>query len=201
MSDTTVLHVGGLHWATSERAVETALLRRPGVESVEANAVNQSATVTYDPHRTSVAELAGWVQECGYHCAGRSVPNHVCDPMEEPPAHEVDAGHARHPAAHAPHAPVTEATDVSAAHAGHAPTHTGHAPAHTGHAPTHTGHAPAHTGHVPASEAGPAAPSAHDVMGHGGHGAMSMDDMVRDMRNRFLVALVLTAGIVLWSPM
>ena len=30
---------------------------------------------------------------------------------------------------------------------------------------------------------------------------MSMDDMVRDMRNRFLVALVLTAGITLWSPM
>ena len=194
MSDTTVLHVGGLHWATSERAVETALLRRPGVESVEANAVNQSATVTYDPHRTSVAELAGWVQECGYHCAGRSVPNHVCDPMEEPAAHEVDAGHARHPAAHAPHAPDTE---VTSAHAGHAPTHAGHAA-------THAGHAPAHAGHVPASEAAPAAPaapSAHDVMGHGGHGAMSMDDMVRDMRNRFLVALVLTAGIVLWSPM
>jgi Cu2+-exporting ATPase len=30
---------------------------------------------------------------------------------------------------------------------------------------------------------------------------MSMDDMVRDMRNRFVVALALAAGIVLWSPM
>lgn len=28
-----------------------------------------------------------------------------------------------------------------------------------------------------------------------------MDDMVRDMRNRFFVALVLAAGIPLWSPM
>ena len=39
-------------------------------------------------------------------------------------------------------------------------------------------------------------------MGHGGHGGMSMDDMVRAMRNRFLVALVLTAGITsgpLWA--
>ena len=39
------------------------------------------------------------------------------------------------------------------------------------------------------------------MMGHGGHGGMSMDDMVRDMRNRFVVAAVLTVGIALWSPM
>ena len=83
MSQTTVLHVGGLHWATSERAVETALLRRPGVEAVEANAVNQTASVTFDPSATSLGELAAWVRDCGYHCAGRSVPNHVCSPTEE----------------------------------------------------------------------------------------------------------------------
>ena len=35
--------------------------------------------------------------------------------------------------------------------------------------------------------------------GHGGHAGMSMDAMVRDMRNRFLVALVFTVPIVLWS--
>jgi hypothetical protein len=29
---------------------------------------------------------------------------------------------------------------------------------------------------------------------------MSMDDMVRDMRNRFLVAAVLSVPILLWSP-
>ena len=39
-------------------------------------------------------------------------------------------------------------------------------------------------------------------MGHGGgHAGMSMDAMVRDMRNRFLVALVLSIPIMLWSPM
>jgi Cu2+-exporting ATPase len=41
-------------------------------------------------------------------------------------------------------------------------------------------------------------------MGHGGHGhhggGMSMDAMVRDMRNRFLVAAVLSVPILLWSP-
>jgi len=36
---------------------------------------------------------------------------------------------------------------------------------------------------------------------HGGqHGGISMDDMVRDMRNRFLVAAVLSVPVLLWSP-
>lgn len=37
-------------------------------------------------------------------------------------------------------------------------------------------------------------------MGHGGHGEMSMAEMVRDMRNRFLVAVLFSIPIVLWSP-
>src|SRR5260370_35805285 len=38
-----------------------------------------------------------------------------------------------------------------------------------------------------------------EAMGHGGHAAMSMAAMVRDMRNRFLVALALSIPITLWS--
>ncbi len=41
--------------------------------------------------------------------------------------------------------------------------------------------------------------SPHEVMGHGGHAEMSMDDMVHDMRNRFLVAAVFSVPILLWS--
>jgi len=38
-------------------------------------------------------------------------------------------------------------------------------------------------------------------MGHGGgHGAMTMDSMIRDMRNRFLVAAILSVPITLLSP-
>jgi Cu2+-exporting ATPase len=36
-------------------------------------------------------------------------------------------------------------------------------------------------------------------MGHGGHAGMSMDAMVQDMRNPFLVAAVLSVPILLWS--
>ena len=145
-SRTTVLAVSGLHRVTSEAVVEKGLLRRPGVLAVQASAVAQTATVTYDPRVTSVVELSEWVRDCGYHCAGRSVPRHVCDPMGEPSAvHDQHDQHDQH--------------------------------------------------------GGPAGRSPQEVMGHGGgHAAMSMDDMVRDMRNRFLVAAVLALPILLWSP-
>ena len=68
-----VLHVGGLHYA-SEKAVERALGARPGVLAVDANPVAQTATVEFDPASTTIENLQQWVEECGYHCAGRSVP-------------------------------------------------------------------------------------------------------------------------------
>jgi P-type Cu2+ transporter len=137
--ETTVLHVGGLHYASEKAVVERVLGGRPGVLAVEANPVAQTATVTFDPALTSVEDLRASVQECGYHCAGQSVPGHVCDPMAEPAA-----------AAEHDHAAVDRAED------------------------------------------------AHG-RGHGGHAGMSMDAMARDMRNRFLVALVFTVPIVAWS--
>jgi Cu2+-exporting ATPase len=87
-----VLHVGGLHYASEKAVVERVLGARPGVLAVEANPVAQTAAVEFDPEETSVEELRTWVEECGYHCAGRSVPGHVCDPLAqaEPlaPAHD-----------------------------------------------------------------------------------------------------------------
>jgi P-type Cu2+ transporter len=140
--ETAVLHVGGLNYAGEKARVERALGSRPGVVAVDANPVGQTATVTYDPSQTSVADLQAWVEECGYHCAGQSVPGHVCDPMAE---------HGDAPGAMAHDHGATERAD----------------------------HAHGH--------------------GHGGHAGMSMEAMERDMRNRFLVALVFTIPIVLWS--
>ena len=83
---TVVLHVGGLQWATSARGIERVLAARPGVVTVEANAVSQTASVTFDPSLTGVGDLEAWVRECGYHCAGMSLPSHVCAPDAAPPA-------------------------------------------------------------------------------------------------------------------
>jgi Cu2+-exporting ATPase len=137
-----VLHVGGLHYASEKAVVERKLGAQPGLLVVEANPVAQTATVEFDPEQTSVGELQRWVEECGYHCAGRSVPGHVCDPLaqDEPlaPAHDDAA--------------VERADDA-------------------------------------------------DGHGHGGHAGMSMAAMVRDMRNRFLVALAFAVPIAVWSPL
>jgi P-type Cu2+ transporter len=162
---TAVLEVAGVHWASEKATVERVLGRRPGVVSVEANPVGQTATVTYDPARTSVADLAAWIRDCGYHCAGQSVPQHVCDPAAEPQPRDPggrDDDHRSH--------------------------------VETGGVPYEQG---AHgTGH--GDRAGM---TSQEAMGHGGrHAGMSMDDMGRDMRNRFLVAALLSIPILLWSP-
>jgi Cu2+-exporting ATPase len=138
---TAVLHVGDLHYASEKAVVERVLANRPGVARVDANPVAQTATVEYEPATTSVEALQQWVEECGYHCAGRSVPGHVCDPLAE------------------------EGRD--------APTHDHAAAERAEHAHGH---------------------------GHGGHAGMSMAEMVRDMRNRFLVAALFAIPIALWSP-
>jgi len=78
---TVVIDVRGLRFGTEKNVVEAALGRRPGVTAVEANPVAQTANVTFDPAVASLADIRGWVQECGYHCAGMSVPQHVCEPM------------------------------------------------------------------------------------------------------------------------
>ena len=136
--ETTVLHVGGVQYASEKAVVETVLAQRPGVVAVEANPVAQTANVTFDPEVTSVAELRHWIHDCGYHCAGQSVPGHLCDPLVSP-------DHGPHD-----HAAVGRSDEAH--------------------------------GH-----------------GHGGHAGMSMASMARDMRNRFLVALVFTIPIVAWS--
>ena len=83
MPRSAVLHVGGLEYGSEKVVVEHVLGRRPGVRSVEANPVAQTATVVYDAEQTSAEELSRWIEDCGFHCAGQSVPGHVCDPLAE----------------------------------------------------------------------------------------------------------------------
>jgi Cu2+-exporting ATPase len=123
-----------MQFASEKTKVESFLGRQPGVLEVESNPVAQTATVTFDPVVATAEALREQVIECGYHCAGESVPDHLCY-VEAPKA---EPGEDRSP---------------------------------------------------------------HAVMGHGSHGEMSMEAMVTDMRNRFLVALIFTIPIVLYSPL
>ena len=129
-SATAVIDVRGVQWASEKNRVEAVLRRRPGVVEVDANPVAQNATVEFDTAVTDVEQLRRWVEECGLHCDGQSVPGHVCDPLVSPGEE----------------------------------------------------------------------PDAERAAGHEHHGGMSMDAMVADMRNRFLVAALFSIPILLWSP-
>ncbi|MDX6256850.1 MAG: P-type Cu2+ transporter [Frankiales bacterium] len=103
-----VLELDGVQWASQAQVVSAVLGRRPGVVAVEPNPVAQTATVTFDPARTTVEELSGWVRDCGYHCRGESVPDHVCPvpaidtidttaaDQDRMPAAAEDMGHGAH---------------------------------------------------------------------------------------------------------
>jgi Cu2+-exporting ATPase len=168
---TAILDVRPMLRGSEKAVVEAVLGRRPGVERVDANPVSQTATVVFDLTQTSLADLRRWVEECGLHCAGQSVPEHICDPLMEPDPLD---GH-RHAATAGTQAPPAQ-------------------PDHH-HMDMAAGSADGHVDHAQETARSP-----HEVMGHGGHGAMSMDAMVADMRNRFLVAAIFSIPILLWSP-
>jgi Cu2+-exporting ATPase len=173
---TTTLDVGGMFSMLDYQAVEKQLGRIPGVRRATASTASNSATVEYDDSVTSVAALRDKINECGFHCTGQIMPKHVCEPH---------AGH-DHGTSVAPSAPVKAVESRPPQGRG----------AHEHH--VHAAHAPAG---APAA-ATPAMPMSHDMAHEMGHGAgMDMQDMVRDMRNRFWISLVFTIPIFLFSPM
>jgi P-type Cu2+ transporter len=113
---TVVLDVHPLLRGSEKAVVEAKLGRRPGVERVEANPVAQTANVTYDAVKTSLAELRRWVHECGLHCAGQSVPEHICDPLVEP---DPPDGHGHRHAAAAEAPPQPHEMTGHGGHGGH----------------------------------------------------------------------------------
>ncbi len=168
-----VLDVRPILRASEQAVVSRVLGALDGVESVDVNPVAQTAAVRFDASRTSLADLRSTIDDCGYHCAGQSVPNHLCDPAAEPgdPSDHESHDHESHD--HESHDHETHDHET-----------------HDHETHDHESHD--HESHEMRSP--------DEVMGHGGHGGMSMDAMVADMRNRFFVALAFAIPIVLWSP-
>ena len=201
-----VFEASGLLRASTGNALEEFLGRQRGVEHAEANAVSQTVSVTYDDARVTADGVRALIGEFGCRCGGEIVPCNLCR-EDVPAAIGRAAPHgAMHTRASAPAVGGRDATVASvpaAEHVGHA-TRTpvdevAPAVAHAAHvtpsAPTgeHAGHAM-----TAAPVEGEMAQMAHEM----GHGAgMSMGDMVRDMRNRFLVAFVLAIPVFLYSPL
>jgi Cu2+-exporting ATPase len=181
-----VLRINGWMSCLDAPGVERRLLAQRGVHHVQANFLSNSATVHYDETQVALADLQKVVGDCGYASPGESFPQHlrkVSRPAPAPKAadHPAQVGHGMPPPAqsteHGQHA--EQAMRMPAA------------PAEK----TTLDERVAHGGHEMGGEV---AAMAHEM----GHGAgISMDAMVRDMRNRFLVALVFSVPIFLYSPL
>ena len=167
------LEVGDLFSVLGAHGIERQLQRVAGVGHVSVNPVSGSTTAMFDPEKTSPAAIQRAIKDCGYHCAGEALPRHIC----EKPATQGSR-------------PKVLTAEVEPAHS-----------------ETHKNHAEmASSGKKPADSI--ADHKAHggdksDAMAHEmGHGAgMDMQVMVRDMRNRFWIALAFSLPIFLFSPM
>ncbi|MCL5998100.1 MAG: heavy metal translocating P-type ATPase, partial [Chloroflexi bacterium] len=188
-----VFEAGGLVRGSSGPALQTFLQRQRGIHHAEASYMSDTVTVGYDEAAISEDDIRHLIEECGYHCRGEVLPKHLCAPEagaateHRPPALSPVDDHAAHE--HAGHAGMAHD-----AHAGHAMPAA--APKKDGAAVVeHAGHA------MPAEKqpvSGEMAHMAHE-MGHGG--GMSMEEMVRDMRNRFLLTFILAIPVFLYSPL
>ncbi len=173
-----VFEASGLVRGSSGPALETYLRRHRGIDHAEASYMSETVTVGYDVTAISEAEIRYLIQDFGCHCAGEVLPQHLCE----------------------------RASDVAVQHHPLAPSDT-KADVHTTHqepeamqvrevsAVDNVGHAmPATAAPVPDETT----KMAHE-MGHGS--GMTMDTMVRDLRNRFLGTFLLAIPVVLYSPL
>ena len=165
------LEVGNLFSILGAYGIERQLRRVAGVGRVSVNPVSGSTTVMFDPGKTSLAAIHKAIKDCGFHCAGQALPRHICEKPAKP-----NSG------------PKALASQAKPAHSETHQDHSGMA----GMKP-----ADAKADHNKHGE------EKSDAMAHEmGHGAsMDMQVMVRDMRNRFWIALAFSLPIFLFSPM
>ncbi len=175
---TSTLEVGDLLSILGARGIEKQLRRIDGVGHASVNPVSGATTVDYDSTKTSLNVITSAIAECGYHCAGQALPKHICENHEGMIEQEPVPGSAK---------PAPD-------------------PAHSGHSGMS---APANPPLGPTDTKGATEGKAQEHKKHGdamaremGHGAgMDMQAMVRDMRNRFWIALVFSLPIFAFSPM
>lgn len=161
------------------QCIEHCVMQLRGVHHADANFMSGTVTVHFDESQVSPAELRNIVEHGGFVCLDQALPAHLVKDQIAPMPRAV---------AHAPHAP--QATDVASVPSDSIPH-----PAHAHEPPSSAPRAPAHEPHEASSEI---ASMAHEM----GHGAgMSLNEMVRDMRNRFLVALLFAVPVFVYSPL
>ncbi len=174
----TVLETRGLIRGSSGPALETFLRRQDGVHHVAANPVSDTVTVHYAETVVGEPRLRELIEQCGYHCRGEALPAHLAGPG--PADH---GGHVPAPARVRGAHPEGSADRAGAMTPGHG----------IGDVTKDRAGADA-----AATGSGEAVQMAH-AMGHGA--GLSMEEMVRDMRNRFWLTFLLAIPVFLYSPL
>lgn len=166
------MYIGELLSPLGAMGVEKQLKKIDGVLRASVNQASGSATIDYDDEKIAPSRISTAIERCGHHCSGEIVPTHLC----EPPANSAHA-----------HTGKTINIDSTHAHEHRGMRTTAQPPIDARPAqPDHSGHS------MPKDE------MAHEM----GHGAgMDMQDMVRDMRNRFLISLAFSIPIFAFAPM
>jgi P-type Cu2+ transporter len=184
MDTVVVVSIDGMMSICDGLGVEKRLLNHPGIEGVEANFLTGTATVKYDESKVTLEEIKKLISECSYHCSGEQVPAHISKPSDPPPDNHSAAASYQSRSNADPQLQLKEGVSP----------HTSNST--TTHKEVSTEE---HERHVKAGVESQASAMEHG-MGHG-DGQMSMEEMVRDMRRRFIVALVLAIPVFIYSPL
>ena len=176
---TVVVSIEGMMSICDGLGVEKRLLNYPGVNDIQANFLTGTATVKYDESKVTLEEIKKLISECSYYCSSEQVPAHIISkPLDPPDSHSAAAAYQSR--SNATQLQLKE--DVSS-HAS---------------STTHKEVSTEHAGHDKAEMGSQQAAMSHE-MGHDRR--MSMEEMVRDMRRRFIVALVLAIPVFIYSPL
>src|SRR5918995_5589714 len=81
---TVVVSIDGMMSVCDGLGVEKRLLAHTGIENVEANFLNGTATVKYDESKVTLVDIKNMISECSYHCSGEQVPQHITTPSDPP---------------------------------------------------------------------------------------------------------------------
>ncbi len=178
---TSVIEVHDMLSVLSVLGVEKRIGKVPGVKSVTVNFAAKNATVRYDETRLKASEI----KTLSHHSISESEEadskpehHHLESPAKPSEEKENTEDHSMHSSTTADNSPEDKKTMTTkipdSAHDGE------------------------HAKHKSGSMSQAKSEMAHDM----GHGAgMSMDAMVRDMRNRFWICLVFTVPIFIYAPM
>jgi Cu2+-exporting ATPase len=178
---TAVVSIDGMMSICDGLGVEKRLLNHSGIQNIEANFLTGTASVKYDESKVTLEEIKKLISECGYHCSGEQVPAHISIPLDHPDSHSSVV----YPQSRSSATQLQLKEKVSS-----------HTPGAT-HKEVSTEDDAKQD--ITGKGTEQAAVMAHE-MGHGG-GRMSMEEMVRDMRRRFIVALVLAIPVFIYSPL